>query len=316
MRLEKKGAPLAVTEPAPANPRRPPALRAGDCVAVVAPAAAIDRASLDRGVRVLASFGYRVRVAPEAYRRSGYLAGADEPRAESFRTALVDPEVRAVFLARGGYGSARLLPLLEDAFGACEPKILVGYSDATALLGYATTVHGWVTFHGPMVATDVPDMSRADARSLRDLLEGKTPPPYRLSSALRGGVAEGRLVGGNLSTIVSLLGTPYAIRCRRAILFLEDRNERPYRIDRMLTQLRLGGILDSLEGLVFGEMPECGEAKELRRIVREVTGQFDFPIAFGLRSGHGRGKRTLPLGVSARLDAGKSSLEILEPVVR
>ncbi|MGH7819831.1 MAG: LD-carboxypeptidase, partial [Candidatus Binatia bacterium] len=127
MRVEKKAAPLAAADPL-ARPRRPPRLAPGDCVAVVAPAAAIDRPSLERGVRVLAALGYRVRVAPEAYRQSAYLAGADEVRAASLRAALRDPEVRGVFLARGGYGSARLLPLVEDTLRECEPKILVGYS--------------------------------------------------------------------------------------------------------------------------------------------------------------------------------------------
>jgi muramoyltetrapeptide carboxypeptidase len=295
--------------------RRPPALRPGDCVAVVAPAAAVDRDDLERGVAVLRSFGYRVRVAAQVYRRSGYLAGNDAVRAESLRSALTDPEVRGVFLARGGYGSARLLPLLEDVFARSEPKVLIGYSDATALLTYATTVHGWVTFHGPMVSTDLPDLSRADARILRDLIEGRPPPTYGLASATHDGAIEGRLVGGNLSTIVSLLGTPYALRSRGALLFLEDRNERPYRIDRMLTQLRLGGILERLEGLVFGEMPDCGGVRELRRIVREVTAGLDLAVAFGLRSGHGRGQRTLPLGVRARIDGSRPVLEFLEPAV-
>lgn len=295
--------------------RRPPALSPGDAVAVVAPAAAIDRPSLEQGVRVLGALGYRVRVAPEVYRRSAYFAGPDDVRAESLRTALADPDVRAIFFARGGYGSARLLPLLDGHVDRETPKILVGYSDATALLAWITERLGWTAFHGPMVAADFPSISAADARALRELLSGEALPTYRLGAPMRGGVAEGRLVGGNLATLASLLGTAWAPSCEDAILFLEDRNEQPYRLDRMLTQLRLAGILSGLKGLVFGEMPECGGARELRRIVREVTEGLSFPIATGLRSGHGRGKRTLPLGVRGRLDADQRVLEILEPVV-
>lgn len=295
--------------------KAPAALEPGDGVAVVAPAAAIDRPSLEQGVHVLVALGYRVRVAPDVYRQNAYLAGSDQVRAESLRAALADPEVRAVFLARGGYGSARLLPLLDGRIDPEAPKIVVGYSDTTAILAWLTGRLGWITFHGPMVAADFPSLSAAERRGLRDLLAGRGRPAYRLGAPIHGGVTEGRLLGGNLATLVSLLGTPWAPSCDGAILFLEDRNEKPYRIDRMLTQLRLSGLLAGLKGLVFGEMPECGGTRELRRIVRELTEGLNLPVATGLRSGHGRGKRTLPLGARARLDADQRALEILEPVV-
>jgi muramoyltetrapeptide carboxypeptidase len=292
-------------------------LAAGDTVAVVAPAGVVDRSGLEQGVRVLQTFGYRVQVAPQVYRRSHYFAGVDAARAESLKAALADPDVRAVFLARGGYGSARLLPYLDGALGTLEPKIVVGYSDTTALLAWLTGRYHWVTFHGPMVATDLPNLPATDARALREVLEGRSLPVFRLGRPVVSGRAEGRLLGGNLSTLVSLLGTPYALEIPPgAILFVEDRNERPYRIDRMLTQLRLAGVLERIGGLVLGEMPECGDGRELRRILRDLAQDRSFPVVGGLRSGHGRGKRTLPLGACVRLDTDRRVLEVAEDVVR
>jgi muramoyltetrapeptide carboxypeptidase len=296
--------------------RRPPALRPGDTVAVVAPAAAVDRASLDHGIEALESLGYRARVVPEVHLRNGYLAGPDAARAASLRQALRDPTVRAIFFARAGYGSARLLPLLARGFARSRPKILLGYSDATALLSYATSKHGWITFHGPMVATDFAALGPRDRRSLTDLLNGRPTLPIPLRATLRPGIAEGKLVGGCLSILVSLLGTPYALDPRGGLLFLEDQNEKPYRLDRMLTQLRQASMLSKVRGLVLGEMPGCGSAREIRRVVTDVTQGLDYPVAMGLPSGHGRGKLTVPLGARARLDTRRRQLEILEPVVQ
>lgn len=282
---------------------------------MVAPAAAVDGRSLARGVRVLESLGYSVRVAPEAGARDGYLAGHDAIRARSLLSALGDSKIRAVFFARAGYGSARLLPYLEKALARSAPKILIGYSDATAILSVLATRHRWVTFHGPMVATDLADLVERDRRALRDLLAGLPPRPIRLGATLRAGVGEGRLVGGCLSILVSLLGTPYALDPRGAVLFLEDHQEKPYRLDRMLTQLRQSGMLSRLKGLVFGEMPDCGGARAVRRVIADVTSGLRIPIAMGLPSGHGRGKTTLPLGARVRLDTRRHRLELLEPVV-
>ena len=283
-----------------ASVRRPSGLRPGDTIAVVAPAAAVDRRSVARGVRVLESLGYRVRVSPQTYFRHGYLAGSDSARARSFVAALRDPSVRAIFFARAGYGSARLLPRIERVLARSAPKIVVGYSDATAILAVLTGRQHWVTFHGPMVATDLAELGNGDRRALRDLLAGRPPRPIRLGTVLRAGTSEGRLVGGCLSILVSLLGTPYALDPQDGILFLEDHQEKPYRLDRMLTQLRQSGTLANVKGLVFGQMPGCGSAREVRRVIAEVTAGLRVPIVIGLPSGHGRGKKTLPLGARVR----------------
>jgi muramoyltetrapeptide carboxypeptidase len=295
--------------------RRPPALAPGDTVAVIAPGSAAKRGRILRGTRYLERLGFLVRVLPQAFARSGHFAGGDGRRAAALRRALVDRSVRAIFLTRGGFGSARLLPLVGADLARCGPKILVGYSDATSLLTFATGKLGWVTFHGPMVATDLSKLTAVDRASLLGTLRGERPAPIRLGTTLRRGVAEGRIFGGCLSILVSLLGTPYAVDLSKRILFLEDVNEEPYSLDRMLTQLRQTGQLAKARGIVFGEMRNCGARRELLGVLRERTADLGIPVAFGLPSGHGRGKRTVPLGVRVRLDTGRRTLEILEPGV-
>jgi muramoyltetrapeptide carboxypeptidase len=296
-------------------PRRPPALRPGDIIAVIAPASAADPSRIRRGSQRLEGLGFRTRVYAQAFARRGRFAGADRLRAAAFRRALADPQVRAVFFTRGGFGAARLLPLVERDLLRAMPKILVGYSDATSLLAFATGKLGWVTFHGPMVATDLPDLRPNDRTSLLDTLSGSSNEGVRLGATLRKGVAEGRLFGGCLSILVSLLGTPYAVDLTDRILFLEDVNEEPYSLDRMLTQLRQTGELGRARGIVFAEMANCGRRRDLLGVLYERTADLGIPVAFGAPSGHGRGKRTVPLGAWVRLDATRKLLQPLEPVV-
>ena len=293
--------------------RKPPSLRRGDRVAVVAPGSAADAARIRRGASALERLGFEVRVSPQAFSRNGRFAGTDRRRAAALLAALRDPKVRAIFFTRGGFGAARLLPLVARELERTDPKILVGYSDATSLLAFATGRLGWVTFHGPMIATDFPTLRAADRAQLLDALGGRALKPLRLRSTIRAGVAVGTIFGGCLSILVSLLGTSYAADVSDRILFLEDVNEEPYQLDRMLTQLRQTGQLARVRGIVFGEMDKCGDRREMLAVLCERTADLGVPVAFGLPSGHGRGKRTLPLGVRARLDAGRRTLEILAP---
>jgi muramoyltetrapeptide carboxypeptidase len=284
-------------------------------VAVVAPASAASRARTLRGAKQLERLGYRVKVFPQALARAGRFAGSDQRRAAALVKALRDPSLKAILFVRGGFGAARILPLVERDLRRLPPKILVGYSDATSLLAFVTAKLGWVTFHGPMVATDLPKLAPRYGRELAATLCGTPPPPFELAATLRAGVAEGRLLGGCLSILVTLLGTPYAPDFRQSLLFLEDVNEEPYQLDRMLTHLRQAGVLGGVAGIVFAEMANCGTRREILDVLTERTRDLGVPVAFGLPSGHGRGKRTLPLGVRARLDAGRRTLEILGPVV-
>lgn len=296
--------------------RRPPALRPGDTVAVVAVSSAPDARLLARGVARLEALGYRVRVMPETCRRHGRMAGNDRQRAAALRRALADPRIDAILFARGGYGAARILPMVAEPLRRAAPKLLVGYSDATAILAYVTGRLGWTALHGPMVASDLPALRATDARSLRAAAAGALVAPFSLGRSYRGGAAEGRLLGGCLSILASLAGTPYFPRLAGSILFLEDVHEEPYQLDRMLTNLRLAGALSGVRGIVFANMTRCGPPKAMHAVLAERTRDLGVPVAYGVASGHGRAKRSLPLGVRVRLDATRLRLTVLGPATR
>ena len=296
--------------------RKPAALRRGDVIGVVAPAAAVDEASLQAGVRVLENAGFRVRLGDATLKKSGYLAGTDRERIADLHAMFRDPEIKAIIGARGGYGSGRLLPLFDPLAAREHPKILVGHSDLTFWLNDLVQRAHLVTFHGPMVA-GLHQNPEAAGRLLA-LLSGDTVGWHEPGKwVVQPGMAEGVLVGGCLSVVVSMLGTPYAVETRGRLLFLEDVNEKPYRIDRMLTHMRQAGALDGVAGVVFGEMDGCVASPDERVTVRDVIAaaftDAAYPVAFGLSSGHGRGTLTVPLGVRARL-AGERLTLLESPV--
>ena len=303
--------------------RKPPRIRPGDVVGVVAPAGTVDGERLAAGVAVLEGWGYRVRVGNAVLQRRAYLAGSDEERHADLSRMIDDPAVRAIFCARGGYGSQRLLPRGDLAGLARQPKPIVGYSDATALLGAAVAA-GVVAVHGPMVADDIArGLSERSATHLRTLLED---PAWRWEveapTTIRPGSASGRLVGGCLAVLVAMLGTPWAPDTDGAILFLEDVAERPYRLDRMLTQLRQTSKLERVAGIVFGTMAACPPVDGVGPldVVRACVGDLPCPIAYGLPSGHAVGDAAaenlaLPFGVEVSLDAGCGRLRALEAAV-
>jgi muramoyltetrapeptide carboxypeptidase len=296
--------------------RKPAALRRGDQIGVIAPGAAVEEPVLRAGVRTLEQAGFRVRVGAAALNRHGYLAGTDRERLADVCAMFEDDAVRAIVAARGGYGTGRLLPLLDTAVAQAHPKIVVGYSDVTFLLVQLVQRAELVAFHGPMLA----DLERngGGAAALIRLLSGDRGGwSMSATTIVQPGTAEGLLVGGCLSILVSTLGTPYAIETAGRILFLEDVNEKPYRIDRMLTQLRQAGKLDAVAGVVVGEMAGCtsgpDEAVTVLDVVREAFASARYPVVFGLATGHGRGATTLPLGIRARL-AGERLLLLESPV--
>jgi muramoyltetrapeptide carboxypeptidase len=303
------------------NLKKPPALRSGDVVGIVAPSSAVERDYLERGVRVLNAMGYRVRISVHALDREGILAGADDVRSAELRAFFADDGIRAIFGARGGYGCGRLLPLIDfDAIGRA-PKIFVGFSDATFLLNALVERAAIVAFHGPMVAMDFANgLSRRSldhlARLLADSARG-----FELEAreVLRPGAAEGELIGGCLSVVVAALGTPYAPRFDGRVLFLEDTGEKAYRIDRMLVQLRQAGVLERVAGIVFGAMrPVDGSEGERARIAEfaaEQTADLECPVLFGVEAGHGTENLTLPFGVRVRLDSVQRRMVFTEPAV-
>jgi muramoyltetrapeptide carboxypeptidase len=306
---------------------KPPALRPGDTVGIVAPASNLRRGDLEAGCQGLRRAGYRPFYFDSILDQDLYFAGSVERRAHELEEMFAREEVRAIVCARGGYGANYLLQALDLEKIKAHPKIFVGYSDLTALLTYFSDALGWVTFHGPMVAKDWAHEDGVDLASWQAALTGTAawePNPGAGSGAsgLVEGVAEGILYGGCLSILVASLGTPYEIRTAGTILFIEDVAAKPYQIDRMLMQLKLSGKLDGVRGIVFGEMPDCvqtaNQGYTLEEVVLRIVGELGVPVAYGMRSGHvTAGNITLPIGVRAGLTVrdGHVSLKILEGAV-
>lgn len=303
------------------RPIKPNALKSGDTVAVAAPAATIERQHLERGVNVLASMGFRVKVSERVLARSGILAGDDRERASELRDYFADPEVKAIFSARGGYGCGRLLPLLDFKEMARTPKIFVGFSDATFILNALVDFAGMVSFHGPMVAMDFArGLSPRAFEHMQDLLSGKLDGfELEARETMHPGSAQGEVIGGCLSVLVATIGTPYAPRFDGRILFLEDTGEKAYRIDRMLVQLRQTGALGRLAGIVFGAIRAIdGNEQETRLIASfaaEQTAGLGCPVLYGVEAGHGTENFTIPFGVVARIDSAARRIIFIEPAV-
>ena len=293
---------------------KPPALKSGDRVAVLAPASAFPREEFEQGVAELAALGFEAVYDDRVFERDMYLAGSAATRAGAFIDAWSDPSVRAVLTARGGYGSAQILPFLSRELLRKTPKLLVGYSDITALLSFITTRCGIVAMHGPTITGRFARGATGYDRTsfLRAICED-APLGDLASPALRTmrpGEAEGTLVGGNLTQLAATLGTPYAFDPPDGcVLFLEDINERPYRLDRLLTQLRQAGVMSKAVALVFGDMPGCDESDgsiAAADAIARCVGDFSGPVLLGLASGHTPHPAiTVPLGVRARVVGGE-----------
>ena len=297
-------------------------LRSGDRVAVVAPASPFSRDEFDKGVAELRQLGFEPVFEESVFdQRGGYLSGEASVRARAFLEAWRDPSVRALIAVRGGYGSVHLLPYLEKHDLRETPKAFIGYSDLTSVLAYLTTGCGIVSFHGPMLDRR---LGRGiDAYDRDTFVRALTSPePLGDLSApaletFRRGESAGPLVGGTLAQLVASLGTPYAFKPPKGhVLFLEDVAERPYRLDRMLTQLRLAGVLDSASAIVLGEFPDCDEPRgepSGRSVLADLLKEFSGPVVYGFPSGHTTGPLvTLPFGVQARVVANGSPRVIIE----
>lgn len=288
--------------------RVPATLSRGDTVGVVAPGFAVRRAALDAGVARLRAMGFRVRVGDYVLARHGYLAGSDDQRASDLNSMLCDPEIRAVWFARGGYGTARLLDGIPWRKLRSQPKLLVGYSDLTALFAAAGGRSGATCLYGPVV-TELGDPASHDAPSLRAALAGRpTTLRVRRRQVVAGGSARGPLVGGNLTVLNHLLGTRFAPRFDGAVLFVEDRGEPVYRIDRMLTQFRQAGAFRRIAGVLIGGLDTPPRRRfppdrSLPDLLRETFGSLGVPVVGDLPAGHVPRKRTLPLGATVELDA-------------
>lgn len=313
---------------------RPVPLRPGDTVGIVAPASPPRIPEMvDRALAAVERLGYRGRLGRHVRNRHGFLAGSDEERAEDLMRMFLDDEVRAIFCLRGGYGSGRLLHLLDYKCIQNHPKIFVGYSDLTALQVALATRAGLGVFHGPTLDSTFIGQDR-QSFSVRRLLQTISNPEPAGSLAgmerggavrvLRGGVAQGRLMGGNLAVWCGLIGTGFLPSLEGAVFFFEEVNEAPYRIDRFLTQLVLGRHLDKVAGIAVGhcrgceptqDQEECDYQQSLDDVLRDRLLPLGVPVIAGLPFGHASNNATLPFGCMATLDGEGGDLKIDEPAV-
>jgi muramoyltetrapeptide carboxypeptidase len=315
------------------NGTLPPVLKPGQRVALVAPAGPLlDHDDLTRGQELCRALGFEPVLGANAGRRYGYLAGTDEERLADLNAALADPTVDAVWCLRGGYGLTRILDRVD--FGALErrPKAVIGFSDVTALLLALYRATGVATFHGPMARAPLTPFSRDHFDRVLTAVKpagrlGRVAPPAHVLVPRQGrivglvpGAAEGRLIGGNLTLLQCLIGTPYFPDLDGAILFLEDVHEDLYAIDRMLAHLRMTGALAKVAGVMIGQFTEMKRSTEdgalgFDEVLATHLAPLRIPVAYGFPIGHVDDQWTLPVGIRARLDAGTGEVELLEASV-
>lgn len=295
---------------------RPPALCKGDTIGIMAPSSRVDRKRLEAGIERLEAHGYKVYVHPQTYKQHGQSAGTAQQKAKALHDLFADPTIKAIICARGGNRAGAMLPCLDFKLIKKYPKILIGYSDVTALLNVVYKKTGLTTFHGPMAQTV---LSARQMKQCLALLSGeKTDIPMGRAKALRPGKAEGNLIGGNLSLVCSLMGTPWQPDFRGAILFLEDCDDELSRYDRMLRQLANAGAFEQAAGVIFGGFTNNKDSGSLpfgfsmEEIFREALAGTKIPAVMNAPFGHGKDLYTFPVGGMARLNAakGKISLEL------
>ena len=314
---------------------KPAVLKPGDTVGLITPSTYVsDPDRIAAAVRTIEYFGLRMKMGRNVRKQTGYVGGTIAQRVSDLHDMFRDPEVKAVFTIRGGYGSGQLLDDIDYELIRRNPKIFLGFSDITALHLAIHQKTGLVTFHGPVTLSKFTGYTQEhfrkamfDPKPIGSLTNPPLSDPLRPSHTLRTvkpGKARGPLIGGNLSLIASLMGTPYEIDTRGKILFIEDVGEQPYSIDRMLTQLRLSGKLKSAAGIIFGECEDCKRSDykpsfdatfSLGEVVDNILGELKVPVLSGLTIGHTDDQLTLPLGVMATLDADKGELTIEESAV-
>lgn len=275
----------------------------GATIAVVAPAGPVDPSELDPGIEALKSLGYKVVPGEHIYEKKGYLAGDDTQRLKDLNWAISDSAVDAVICARGGYGCMRLLPLVDYKSFSRTPKVFTGFSDVTALLHALYSKCGVITFHGPMVK-NFRFKDDANLNALLQTITSSAPWQMRFTGArvLQGGSAHGVIIGGNLSIVASLFGTPYFPESQDFILFLEDTDEPLYRIDRMLTSLKLRGCLEGARGIIAGKFHSSGTEDEVDQVLIDTLGDLGIPIISGAPFGHGELNLSFPIGLRVTLD--------------
>jgi muramoyltetrapeptide carboxypeptidase len=307
---------------------KPKRLQAGDTVALISPSSGIEPERIDAAIANMADLGLKVKLGRSARKLNGFLAGTDAERLADLHEAFADKEVNGIWCIRGGYGATRYLPLIDFRLIKKNPKVFIGYSDITALLVSIHQRTGLVTFHGPAAASTFSGYTRTNVVNV--LMTPQVPHKIEVSpdntanetsvyktKTVTKGTARGKLIGGNLSLIAAMSGTPYALeKTKGSILFIEDVGEAPYRIDRMLTQLRQAVDLRKCAGIACGIFSGCERKDDLSQslidVIKDRLGDIGIPVVYGLSFGHIRDQFTMPLGVKAKLDADNATLTLLE----
>ena len=304
-------------------PLKPRKLKRGDTVGLISPANAIKQSDLTEVRELLTAYGFKVKVGEHALDRYGYLAGKDADRAADVNAMFADERVQAILTMRGGWGCNRLLPLLDYELIRHHPKILMGYSDITSLLLAIYARSGVITFHGPVGISSWNWFSLNHVEGIllkQEAMLMQNLTGHRVETITRG-KTRGRLLGGNLSVLASMVGSSYLPGWKNSILFLEEVGEEIYRVDRMLTQLKLAGILEQLAGLIFASCTDCAKEKEeeptltLGQVLSEQIAPLGIPAWYGSMIGHMENKFTVPLGVEVEVDAERGTILMLEPAV-
>ncbi len=293
----------------------PPRISQGDTIGIVAPASPFDEDRFNQGIAVLEAMGFHLLIPDELFFKKRYLAGTDENRARLLNRFFSQKKIKAILCARGGFGSIRLLSLLDYRTIQKNPKIFVGFSDISALLWAFYTQCHLVCFHGPTV-TGLAEATKETKNSLLSSLTMDPSREVRLKKGLtiRPGSVSGPVVGGNLTTLCHLVGTPYTLNFNGKILMIEDKGEAVYRIDRMLSQMKLAGCFDGVKGLVVGSFNDCGKLEDIYQVISETFRHYHIPILAGFDVGHGRTNITVPIGLTATLDADRHRLTFHEPL--
>ncbi len=308
---------------------KPKRINFGNTIGLISPASYISDSQLNEAISNFQNLGFNVKYNPAIKDKYGYLAGSDSARAEDFNEMIADKDIDAIVAVRGGYGCARMLPFIDYELIKKNPKIIIGYSDITSLLYAIYEKTGLVCFHGPVGTSTFNDYSLQHLQNI--LLEPREN--YKMKNSytdenqivvINEGIGEGELVGGNLSIVVSMIGTEYDIDTKGKIIFLEEVGEEPYRIDRMLTQMKQSGKFDNCAGIALGVFKNCDIKKEdpefenslsLVQIFNDILGDLKVPVIYNLSFGHIENKFTLPFGINARLDTKDKSLTLLEKAV-
>ncbi|MGB2601306.1 MAG: LD-carboxypeptidase [Candidatus Omnitrophota bacterium] len=304
-------------------PRR---LKKGDTIGIVAPACHFDPVKFRKGVKYLKSLGYNVKFDPIIFKKYWTLAGKDVTRAKQINRMFADKEVKAIMCAQAGYGSIRTIPYLDKRMLAHNSKIFVGYSDITILLSYLQKTAKMVVFHGPVVSSEIHEKMNPGTLDLLVKVITRLRPlgeiTYPGIQVLRPGKATGELIGGNLSLIISTIGTPYDLNANNKILFIEDVSESLEAIDSCLMHLKLAGKLNKVKGIIFGRMKDClnfsGSKYSIKDVLDDMLRDVNIPIIYGFPSGHrqaGELNITIPFGVSVTLDADNKKVVFNEPAV-